>query len=536
MLRTSTKRLLDSSIIIIKPINFINSGHNFSTKSITLSNNNSNWKGKGKEILSTIPIRVVGNKKKLINYQTIRSINGSSTSSSSSSTSIPNNNPDLIYAHEDLLSTTRSTNSSNSTSSDTALPFFENSFKQTLDPILPPPSTSPLVPLSSPIPIPHPKTVLSNGQPNPLIRWRPRPLTTISDDLSLYKTIAKARLSAFVVLTAMAGYAMCPVDPSSAQVAMEALANSLSAALPPGTSIESLQPLNPSSTSNSLALSVLLPATVGTLLCASSAATFNQLIEAPYDAQMARTRARPVPRRFMSPLHATTFGALTGTLGLGTLYAINPLSAAIGATTILLYCPIYTILKRHTVYNTWVGAIVGSLPPLIGWAACTDSLSPVTQPGAYALFFLLFFWQFPHFNSLAHTLRSSYASSGYRMLPVLNPAHNALVSLRYSAAILPLCATFPALGLTTSLFPWLALAPNGAMAVAAYRFWIKREDRRAKVLFWTSLVHLPLVLALAMLCKKGLWDSGEELEEYEEADLSGDYEVLDGGVSGVARV
>ena len=103
------------------------------------------------------------------------------------------------------------------------------------------------------------------------------------------------------------------------------------------------------------------------------------------------------------------------------------------------------------------------------------------------------------------------------MLPVLNPSHNALVSLRYSAAILPLCAAFPSLGLTTSVFPWLALAPNGVMAVAAYRFWSKREDKRAKLLFWTSLVHLPLVLALAMVCKKGLWSSGEEgeVEEYE---------------------
>jgi protoheme IX farnesyltransferase len=218
----------------------------------------------------------------------------------------------------------------------------------------------------------------------------------------------------------------------------------------------------------------------------------------------------------MTPLHAATFGALTGVIGVGTLYAINPLAASIGLGTILLYCPLYTIAKRHTVYNTWLGAIVGSLPPMIGWAACTSSLSPITQPGAYALFALLFFWQFPHFNSLAHTLRSSYASSGYRMLSVLNPAHNASVALRYSLAMIPLSFVFPALGLTNALFPWLALVPNGAMAIAAWRFWRKREDRRAKVLFWSSLVHLPVVLAMAMLCKKGLWGSSEEEELIEE--------------------
>lgn len=363
--------------------------------------------------------------------------------------------------------------------------------------------------------------MLSNGLPNPAIRWRQRPLTSVSDDLSLYQTLAKARLSALVVLTAMAGYAMCPVDPTSTQSAMEAFASTLSSSLPPGTSIESLAPGFPSSAiTNSLTLSVLLPATVGTGLCAASAASFNQLIEAPYDAQMTRTRARPVPRRFISPLHSTTFGVVTGMTGLGTLYAINPLAATIGLGTILLYCPLYTIAKRHTVYNTWLGAVVGSLPPLIGWAACTGSLSPFTEPGAYAMFALLFFWQFPHFNSLAHTLRSSYAASGYRMLAVLDPAHNALVAFRYSVALIPLSFLFPPLGLTTSVFPILALIPNGAMAYAAFKFWRERDDAKAKMLFWASLVHLPAVLGLAMACKKDLWTADETEESIEEEQVS----------------
>ncbi|PAK71764.1 hypothetical protein B8W95_13125, partial [Staphylococcus pasteuri] len=85
--------------------------------------------------------------------------------------------------------------------------------------------------------------------------------------------------------------------------------------------------------------------------------------------------------------------------------------------------------KRHTVYNTWIGSLVGAIPPLIGWAACTASIDPISQPGAWALFGVMFAWQFPHFMSLAHTLRSSYASSGYRMLAVLDPPKNALVSL-----------------------------------------------------------------------------------------------------------
>ncbi|ORY56820.1 UbiA prenyltransferase family-domain-containing protein [Leucosporidium creatinivorum] len=434
-----------------------------------------------------------------------------------------------VYAHEDLLSTVpskRNAAAGRSPRNSSTSGYFSRSF-DTPEAPLPPPSTSPLVPLSTPLPRPLPPSVLSNGLPNPEIRWRPRPPSTIPDDLEMYKSLGKARLSALVVLTAMAGYTMCPVDPTSTQAAMEALAQSLSSSLPAGTSLDSLAasttPSSSTSTlssspANNLTLSVLLPATVGTALCSASAAAFNELIEAPYDAQMARTRNRPLPRRYMTPLQASSFGALTGVVGITTLYALNPLSAAIGLGTIILYCPIYTILKRHTIYNTWLGSIVGSLPPLIGWAACTASLNPLTQPGAWALFALMYFWQFPHFMALSHTLRSSYASSGYRMLAVLDPAKNALVSLRYALALLPLSFTFPLLGLTNAFFPWLSLAPNGLLAVTAWRFWRRREERRAKELFWASLVQLPVVLMLAMVCKKGLWGGEEEEEEEEEED------------------
>lgn len=102
------------------------------------------------------------------------------------------------------------------------------------------------------------------------------------------------------------------------------------------------------------------------------------------------------------------------------------------------------------------------------------------------------------------------------MLSVLDPPKNALVSLRYSLALLPLCAAFPALGMTTTAFAYLSLVPNGVMAVCAWRFWRKRSERRAKELFWSSLVQLPVVLVLMLCCKKGLWESkGDEVEEEE---------------------
>lgn len=106
------------------------------------------------------------------------------------------------------------------------------------------------------------------------------------------------------------------------------------------------------------------------------------------------------------------------------------------------------------------------------------------------------------------------------MLAVLDPAKNALVSLRYTLALLPLSFLFPPLGLTNVWFPWLSLAPNGLLAITAWRFWKKREERRAKELFWASLVQLPVVLILAMVCKKGLWGGSDEEEDEEEDELN----------------
>lgn len=442
-----------------------------------------------------------------------------------------------VYAHEDLLlpsstATARpaapaSRKTDSASSAGGRQDYFNPSYLLAEEPPLPPPSTSPLVPLSTPVPKPLPPTVSSTGLPNPAIRWRARPQTSIHDDVQLYKALGKFKLSSLVVLTTMAGYAMCPVDPSSTHAAMDAFAQSLgglsptdlaSSAAAAGAGPTGVGAIG-SNPANNLTLSVLLPTTVGTTLCAFSAASFNQLIEAPYDAQMARTRNRPLPKRTVTPLHAATYGALTGSVGLATLYAINPLSAALGLVTIVLYCPMYTISKRHSVYNTWLGSVVGAIPPLIGWAACTASVDPVSQPGAWALFGLMFAWQFPHFMSLAHTLRSSYASSGYRMLAVLDPPKNALVSLRYSLALLPLCSIgFPYLGLTTSAFGVLSLVPNGGLAAAAYRFWRRREERRAKELFWASLVHLPVLVSLALVTKKSLWTSKAAPGEEEEAE------------------
>lgn len=371
--------------------------------------------------------------------------------------------------------------------------------------------------ISSPLPF------VSGGAPNPLIAWRPASLSlrrssqggsSVRDDVRTLLALGKARLSLFNVLVAAAGYALCPFDPAQAtRAAVDQLAASLadstasSASSAAEAAATMAAQLDAAALLSAPTLSVLWPMAVGTALCAFSAASLNQLIEAPYDAQMPRTRNRPLPARVVSPLHAASFAALTGTAGLATLASINLPTAAIGLATVVLYCPFYTLMKRHSIWNTWLGAVVGALPPLIGWAACTGDISPWTQPGAWALFATLFAWQFPHFNALAHSVRSAYAVSGYRMLAVLDARLNARVALRYAIALVPISLSYPVLGLTNAWFPLLCASVNVPFVLSAWRFDRERTDRRAKELFFLSLFHLPIWVALALLTKTGLWDN-----------------------------
>ncbi|WFD36728.1 heme o synthase [Malassezia cuniculi] len=294
----------------------------------------------------------------------------------------------------------------------------------------------------------------------------------------VYRQLAKSRLTFLVVLSGMMGYALCPASLCVATTVPPVLR--------------------------------LLALAAGITLCSTSANALNQIVEAPYDAQMARTRARPLPRRALSPTHAFTVATTSAVAGIGILAgALNPLTAALGAANIVLYSFIYTPMKRASIANTWVGAVVGGLPPLMGWASCTGTLTETTDAAAWVLAGILFAWQFPHFNALAHVMGNEYARGGYRMMAVTNPALNQRVALRYALVLLPLCSV--ALPLTGTVYPTayaaLSLVPNLAFVWYAARFWRFPSEKTARKCFWASLFYLPAVMVLAMACKSELWSS-----------------------------
>jgi protoheme IX farnesyltransferase len=143
---------------------------------------------------------------------------------------------------------------------------------------------------------------------------------------------------------------------------------------------------------------LLLYVLVGTLLCSAGSSVLNNVIEVETDAKMNRTKDRVLPKKKMSITTASLFGILLVGSGLFVLInKVNMLTSILAFCTVASYLVLYTPLKKVSWINTSVGAIPGALPPLGGWTAATNSL----DPGGWILFFILFFWQHPHFYSIA---------------------------------------------------------------------------------------------------------------------------------------
>src|SRR6202140_2077364 len=164
-------------------------------------------------------------------------------------------------------------------------------------------------------------------------------------------------------------------------------------------------------------LMLLVHTLLGTLLVSSGAGALNQYIERRFDAQMRRTRRRPLADGRLEPSSVLWFGILLSFAG-GTYLAIavNPLASLLAILTLVSYLALYTPLKRKTPLCTAVGALPGAMPPLIGWTAASGKLSFE----AWVLYAILFFWQFPHFMAIAGMYREDYARAGIRMLPTVD--------------------------------------------------------------------------------------------------------------------
>ena len=244
---------------------------------------------------------------------------------------------------------------------------------------------------------------------------------------------------------------------------------------------------------------------IGTALVAASASALNQWLERQRDACMSRTANRPLPAGRLSSYEALGFALASVTLGASYLAVwVNGTTALLGLIAWGLYVGVYTPLKYRTSANTFVGAVAGALPVLMGWTAVDGDWTGRSGVIAATLFLIVFLWQFPHFMAIAWIYRREYQQAGARMLTVVDPlGRRAGSQAVLGALVLVPVSLLPAvtgwtLYWTAPLYFVVALTLGVAQFASALRFMVERNDKSARQLLHASLVYLPALLGMLL--------------------------------------
>lgn len=241
--------------------------------------------------------------------------------------------------------------------------------------------------------------------------------------------------------------------------------------------------------------STLLLTLLGTGLSCAGSSALNNYLERDIDCNMKRTFRRPIPSGNLSPQEALAYGIITILLGTCLLAAtVNMLTGFLALLTAFLYVLVYTPLKRVTWWNTFIGAIPGALPPMGGWAAATGNLGL----GAWILFFIMFFWQHPHFYAIAWMYKEDYLRGGFKMLPVVEPDGRSTFRQIIIYTILMLTASIAPVysGMAGMVYFSGALILGIAMLIVGFVLYESKSVQDARKLLRASIIYLPLLIAL----------------------------------------
>jgi len=239
---------------------------------------------------------------------------------------------------------------------------------------------------------------------------------------------------------------------------------------------------------------------VGTIFVCSGSSILNQYLERDLDKQMDRTKNRPLPSGRINPITARSFGIYISALGVIIFFiSVDFLVGLIAFLTLVLYVIIYTPLKMQTNLNTLIGAVPGALPPLGGWVAGTGKI----ELGALILFGILFFWQIPHFYSIAWIYRKDYGQVGFKMLPVND---NSLKATSFWCVFFTVLMIFTTcsltwIGLTGQFFLFSSLFIGLVFLYFGIDTFSSWTIKRAKRLLIGSIIYLPLLLFILILDK-----------------------------------
>jgi protoheme IX farnesyltransferase len=206
-------------------------------------------------------------------------------------------------------------------------------------------------------------------------------------------------------------------------------------------------------------LPALIFGTLGIALASGSAAAFNHVLDRHIDERMARTRGRPLPTGHLATHQAIVFASLLGLASTLVLWpTVGELTALLTFFSLIGYAIVYTLwLKRATPQNIVIGGAAGAAPPVLGWAAVTNTI----DPHALLLFVIVFTWTPPHFWALAIARRDDYAKAGIPMLPVTHGIPFTRLNIVLYTILLGVATMLPVLsGMSGLIYLIAALALN----------------------------------------------------------------------------
>jgi protoheme IX farnesyltransferase len=243
---------------------------------------------------------------------------------------------------------------------------------------------------------------------------------------------------------------------------------------------------------------ILIGGAVGIWLLAGAAFAMNCLIEQAVDAKMKRTSWRPSATGEVTPFHIVLFSIILGSLGMIILWSFcNPLTMWLTLATFVGYAVIYTwLLKPATPQNIVIGGLSGAMPPALGWAAVTNTLSAE----AWLLVLIIFVWTPPHFWALALYRRDDYVQSGLPMLPVTHGERFTLLNILLYTLILIAATLLPYIyGMSGIVYLVSAIILGLVFLGFVTALFVSYSDALAKKTFRFSITYLSLLFAALLI-------------------------------------
>lgn len=274
-----------------------------------------------------------------------------------------------------------------------------------------------------------------------------------------YADLTKLRLSSLVVVSALLGYMIAPGDVNYLQ---------------------------------------MIYLFAGGFLITGSSNAFNQVWEKDLDKLMKRTKNRPLPLGNLSVIESLIFAGVIGIGGIVFLWMVNHTCALLGVLALLLYVLVYTPLKTKTPFAVFVGALPGSIPPMLGYVAASGSFG--LEAGI--LFMIQFFWQFPHFWAICWKLDDDYKLAGFRLLPSgFRDKKSAFQIMLYSGFLIPITMLPWAVSMSGILSMFFGIGASLCMLIPSVKLFRTLDMKYAKQVMFLSFVYLPFVLFIYYIDK-----------------------------------